>query len=124
MPLETFLLFLIHVCTKGHLRISSHSLRIEKGRYTIPKTPIDERICLYCNLNCIEDEKHLLTECPAYDTLRSNAYSNISIECPHFMNLSNFNKMIYMLTCEHSTVKVSGKFVYECFQLRKNWSVK
>ena len=30
-------------------RISAHSLAIETGRYTKPKTPREERICTLCN---------------------------------------------------------------------------
>ncbi len=30
--------------------ISSHNLKIEKGRYTRPKTEIYQRICTYCQL--------------------------------------------------------------------------
>ena len=30
------------------LRVSSHNLAIERGRYTRPVTPIEQRICTYC----------------------------------------------------------------------------
>lgn len=43
------------------LRISSHTLRIERGRYTRPKTPRPERLCLVCN--SVEDEVHFLLHC-------------------------------------------------------------
>ena len=42
------------------LRTSSHQLQIEIGRYTIPKTPINDRTCKNCNLNSVEDELHFL----------------------------------------------------------------
>ena len=44
-------------------RTSSHRLQIEAGRYTIPKTPISERICKNCIDNSVEDEIHLLLKC-------------------------------------------------------------
>ena len=49
-------------------RISAHSLRIESGRYErkpnkenkLIKIVREERTCLYCNNNDVEDEKHFL----------------------------------------------------------------
>ena len=40
------------------LRISSHKLRIEAGRYD--NIPHDERLCSFCNCSRIEDETHVL----------------------------------------------------------------
>ena len=40
------------------LRSSSHTLKIERGRYTKPKTDISERLCPLCN--AVEDEIHFL----------------------------------------------------------------
>ena len=43
------------------LRIRWHDLRIESGRYTKPhKTPLEQRLCLVCNLNEVEDEFHFI----------------------------------------------------------------
>ena len=47
-------------------RTSSHSLHLETGRHTIPYTPIENRICTFCNLDSIEtidDEIHMLLGC-------------------------------------------------------------
>ena len=51
------------------LRISAHSLAIETGRYTNPKTPKTERFCKFCK-DKIEDEHHFLFICPKYEPLR------------------------------------------------------
>ena len=32
-------------------------LAIETGRYNRPKTPVSERLCKYCHMDSIEDEK-------------------------------------------------------------------
>ena len=37
------------------LRISSHKLRVHSGRFGENRLPRNERLCLYCNLNDIED---------------------------------------------------------------------
>ena len=31
-------------------RISAHNLEIETGRYTSPKTPLENRLCMHCKL--------------------------------------------------------------------------
>ena len=42
------------------LRTTSHSLRIETGRYNLPAAlPPDERTCWFCDDDSIEDELHL-----------------------------------------------------------------
>ena len=51
-------------------RLSSHSLHIEKGRYTSPITPREERTCKICP-TCVEDEQHVLFVCPLYDIVRA-----------------------------------------------------
>ena len=65
-----------HLLTK--YRLSNHCLRIETGRHEritnvcgkYEILPRHERICLYCNTNCIENEMHFLLECPIYNNLR------------------------------------------------------
>ena len=42
------------------LRTSSHSLEIERGRYTRPKLNVDQRLCMSCN---VEDEEHFVLHC-------------------------------------------------------------
>jgi hypothetical protein len=32
-----------------------HKLEIERGRYTIPKTAVENRICKQCNCEAVED---------------------------------------------------------------------
>ena len=52
------------------MRISSHDLRIETGRYTQGRIARDERYCLVCGSRDIEDEYHFIVICPSYSTLR------------------------------------------------------
>ena len=57
-----------HFVTK--IRISAHSLRIHSGRFGVNRLPRNERICLYCNLDDIEDTYHFVCICPRYNYLR------------------------------------------------------
>jgi len=54
----------------ARLRLSSHSLCIETGRWTKPKSiPRNIRFCSLCE-DLVEDEYHFLFVCPRYEHLR------------------------------------------------------
>ena len=81
------------------LRISAHTLLIEKGRYFRPKLCRNLRLCsLY---NKIEDEEHFLLFCKKHDTctLRSNLFPNLNLDLSTLQNdsettSSTFNKLM------------------------------
>ena len=52
-----------HCKALTHLRISAHTLAIERGRYIRPIIPPEQRLCTYCPNDKIEDEYHFLIEC-------------------------------------------------------------
>ena len=49
------------------LRISSHKLRIETGRYD--HIAPDERLCSLCNCIRVEDETHFLLDCLSFSSI-------------------------------------------------------
>ena len=51
------------------LRLSSHPLFVETGRYI--RLSRQDRKCVYCDLNDIEDEYHFVLMCPKYQALRT-----------------------------------------------------
>ena len=54
----------------AQIRCSSHKLRVETGRYTSEAR--HERTCRLCNsAAAIEDEQHILQQCPQLDDLRN-----------------------------------------------------
>ena len=56
--------------TFTRLRVASHRLEIEAGRWHKPnRTPVEENKCLFCR-NSLEDEFHFVIECPLYQDLR------------------------------------------------------
>ena len=61
----------------SRVRCSNHPLAIEKGRHKNPKTPREERICIFCN-DHVEDEDHFLLKCTAYFHFRD--YYNMNFE--------------------------------------------
>ena len=78
------------------LRISSHDLEIERGRYT--NTPRELRICNWCNISMgkktIENEYHFLFECDLYATLRAKLITSLNSlpsNCVNNLNNSQFH---------------------------------
>ena len=51
------------------LRLSSHKLGIETGRYIDSRR--EDRPCHNCNLGKIEDEYHFILQCPLYTNIRN-----------------------------------------------------
>lgn len=55
----------------AQLRIGSHHLRYETGRWQRPKEVWEERTCLFYKAGAIETEHHFLIECTSYDDIRA-----------------------------------------------------
>ena len=81
------------------IRMNSHELHSETGRWTSPKTPWVERTCrLYENRN-IEDENHFLLECTAYTHIRSQ-FPNLSCntDLPSLLTCQNYSELGTLLS--------------------------
>ena len=53
-----------------------------------------------CSLNEIEDEKHALMICPAYDDSRKCIFDKIGQQNNNFINMSIENKFVWLLSNE------------------------
>lgn len=94
------------------LRTSTHKLLIETGRYN--KVPRNERICKNCTLSEIEDETHFLTRCTKFSHDRGVLFNLISSRVNQFSNLSDKDKLFWLLNCENAEILNSvGRFLYE-----------
>ena len=115
-----------HQIALSKFRVSSHNLRIETGRYEKnPKLEPHERICIYCSLNCVEDEIHFLLGCPLYSNERSKLFDICKDRFDHFENLSNERKFINIMSSKDGVViKNLGKYIYNCFNIRSGYSNK
>ena len=73
-----------HRISMTKLRLGVHTLRIQTGKYENKgaSIPVEERLCLVCKRNCIEDEKHFLIDFTEYDSLRQKLYFHISDHWP------------------------------------------
>ena len=86
-----------HMRVASKFRIGNHNLKIETGRFTIPKTPEDLRICDHCNLNSAENELHILFHCDLYNDLRNTLF--IKINDHHYLQITmSMIKSVFFLT--------------------------
>ena len=95
------------------LRLASHRLEIETGRWTKPiKTPLEDRKCKLCGI--LEDEYHFVFECSLYLELRKKYISKYYWKRPSMM------KLIELFSSE-STKQLQKLSVYtqKAFKLRQ-----
>ena len=81
------------------IRMNSHELYSETGRWTVPKTPWVERICRLCENRNIEDENHFFLKCTTYTHIRSqfhNLCCNTNI--PSLLTCQNYSELGTLLT--------------------------
>ena len=95
-------------------RNSNHQLQIEIGRYTIPKTPINDRTCKNCNLSSVEDELHFLLNCSKYSHLRGELVSRcFNKNITNTLNIDS--RFIWLLSNEDTEVcRSMAKYLNLC----------
>ena len=104
------------------LRISAHSLAVETGRYTRPKTLLVNRTCKLCNNNEIEDEIHMFLKCPFYNVERSRLFKSLSefSTINWDSNLFTFKTLMNVGNSDCEFFKPVSTFINECFEKRKS----
>lgn len=102
------------------LRISSHNLLIEAGRYTKPKRlQRSERICKHCSLNRIENEFHFLTECSLYTMERNELFNKVISSNNNFASLRIDEKAKWLMIQESKDIlNALGMYIHRCFEKR------
>jgi hypothetical protein len=97
------------------IRLSSHNLTIETGRYTRPKaTPPEQRICPLCHTG-VEDEKHFILLCKTLDKLRSDTIGHKLLTNDEDQNFATIMKCT-----EIPFMKQLAKFITMGLQMRSN----
>ena len=97
----------------ARLRVSSHRLEIEAGRWARPHKPVNERLCNICN--CLEDEYHFVIECSLYNSLRRKYIDQVYWRRP------NMYKFINLITSDNNrTINNLAIYVHKAFKLRNN----
>ncbi|MEW8544973.1 MAG: reverse transcriptase family protein [Candidatus Thiodiazotropha sp.] len=94
------------------LKCSVHSLNVEVGRHS--NIPYEQRLCVLCNMQEIEDEFHFVMSCPVYHSLRITYLPNIVSEhvtVDMFYSLFKGNK---------DQVLSLAKYIYHAFNVRRD----
>ena len=106
-----------HRKTLTRLRVSSHNLRIETGRWH-KITPV-QRTCKFCANSLIEDEAHFLLHCSLYSDLRINLISSVRAICRNYDDIpSDVSKLIFLMNSEGLVVNAVAQYCYVAFKRR------
>jgi hypothetical protein len=100
------------------LRAGSLPLAVETGRYSHPVTPLNDRICKFCNANTVEDEKHFLLSCNAYSDIRQDFIANLGEKWNAVANSDSSNPFNFLMS-EKDVVFNTINLVYYMTKRRK-----
>ena len=99
----------------AQLRSGILPLSIETGRCR--NIPLNERFCILCNLGEVESEEHFICRCTKYLNCRVSLYEQVCLKFPMFTNISDEDKLIYLLTIEWKLF--INVFLLDAWQKRK-----
>ena len=94
-------------------------LAIETGRYTKPKTPLQDRICKFCSMNSIEDETHFLIDCDFYNDLRYDLFESASILNENFHHLNSEEKLCFLMDSDVMQFNIAN-YLLASFRRRRH----
>ena len=123
--------YILYIRNKRHqqalarLRVSSHNLYIETGRHSRPFVPRHKRICNYCPLNEIDNEKHFLLKCTFHSVERRSLFKVVNSllekekeSSSLYLDLINGQFIALMRTKDPIVLGAFGKYIYEGFKKR------
>ena len=111
-----------HRIALSRLRLSSHSLMIEKGRHYKPLIDRASRYCPFCP-TLVEDECHFLITCPLYEDERQELLDKIRQNSSLYDDIpSDLQKFIFILTNEDENILSSiAAFTFNSFNKRDTY---
>ncbi len=81
------------------------------------RIPVEERVCVLCNINNIEDEMHMLCTYTLYQHIRIEMYKNVIHKNVNFHQLNDEQKLIYLVSTEWKEVST---FLDKAWTMRTN----
>ena len=99
----------------AQLRSGTLPLMIETGRFSGKK--LEERLCIFCDINTIESETHFLLECKCYEILRRQFLKN------NVTNITLHQDLIMMELFDNHPRQL-GKYITKIFNVRKEIEYK
>jgi len=103
----------------SRFRMSAHTLEVERGRWR--EKDRNDRLCLYCETNSVETEKHALLQCPKHNGDRLKFYEfleqNNTADILAAQNEDQF--FLEIITClDTGVLHALAKFVNTIFKNR------
>ena len=93
------------------IRLSSHNLEIEAGRYM--GIDRNQRSCKLCNLNVVESEYHFIMCCPKFSEIRERYLGRLT--------WPSINKFVVVMSSTHKKkMNNLAKFIKEAYKIRTN----
>ena len=105
-----------HKVAFSKLRLSSHDLMIERGRYR--GVAREDRKCPFPSCTGIEDARHLLLDCVEYNQLREKLYVQMTKCLPQFEHICDPDKYYLMLNCHPNRSRIVAKYICQAFSKR------
>ena len=104
-----------HRFALSRLRLSSHRLEVETGRWARPNaTPFEERRCTSCH--SLEDEFHFVLECSRYNDLRTIYIPN------YYRRRPNMFKLVELFKSESKKTQINlSLYVFKAFKVREQF---
>ena len=90
----------------SRFRSSSHNLEIERGRFTRPPVPSDQRFCRLCKNGSVDNEQHALLSCTSAEPSRDILIRKAKELSPNFDTLTLNDKMIFLLQSKDSKLQI------------------
>ena len=104
-----------HRFALSRLRLSSHRLEVETGRWARPNAiPFEERRCTSCH--SLEDEFHFVLECSRYNDLRTMYIPN------YYRRRPNMFKLVELFKSESKKTQINlSLYVFKAFKVREQF---
>jgi len=94
----------------SRLRLSGHNLNVELLRQQQHRVPYELRICTRCNWHCVQDEEHVLLDCPSADLANLRVKHRQLFRSPS-RNLNRLRDFI-----SQADTKGLALYVHECLE--------
>ena len=94
-------------------------IRLETGRYE--NLPVNARVCPLCTDAIIEDEIHVVLNCPAYTDLRYTLFQTVQSTVPDFNMLPDVTKFSTLFS-NPNIVLTCAKTCFNILQ-RRRWLI-
>ena len=111
-----------HRKAMARIRTGSHKLRIESGRYIIPKADRDHRICEKCSkngYNLVDDVSHFFFDCLLIKPLQETLAKTIKQLCNNYERMSPEGKLYSILNSGGDICKTVAKFCCEALIVKE-----